>query len=164
MPDVIGQLRQWLNSADGVTITGGEPFEQPDALARIVRWLNQEFDGNVLVYTGYSKEKVQADLDDVDGCIDALISEPFDHLESDALPLRGSDNQELHFLTRRGLEQFSRYEHPVDESALDAMFDEDGTVWFCGIPRRHDLEHLEMILQSRGHDAVFTAQNIRAEK
>ena len=164
MIEVIGQLRQWLSLADGVTITGGEPFEQPDALAGIVRWLDQEFDGDVLVYTGYSKARIQAELDDVNGCIDALISEPFQHLESDALPLRGSDNQELHFLTRRGLEQFSRYEHPEDGPALDAMFDEDGTVWFCGIPRRHDLERLEIILQSRGHDAVFTAQDIRVEK
>ncbi len=161
---VTEQIRQWANFADGITITGGEPFDQPSALKQLVRWLKREFKGDVLVYTGYSKHEVQATLEDVYGCIDALISEPFEYQESDALPIRGSDNQKLHYLTRRGGRLFSQYEDPRDEPALDAMFDENGVVWFCGIPKRQDLERLEATLRSNGHDVVFTSQNIRMDK
>lgn len=161
---MIEKVRDWIGVADGVTITGGEPFDQPSALAEILRQLKRDSVGDVLVYSGYSKPQIQGTLDSVTGCIDALISEPFDHQESDALPIRGSDNQELHFLTDRGRGLFSRYKDPSDSSALDAMFDEDGTVWFCGIPKRHDLERLQVILQSKGHHAVFTAQDARKGK
>lgn len=162
--DVIQQLQHWTEFADGVTITGGEPFEQSTALIELLRQLNREEIGDVLVYTGYSKPQVQDSLDVVDGLIDALVSEPFEYRLSDTLPIRGSDNQILHFLTERGRRLFSRYREPTDDSTLDAMFDEDGTVWFCGIPKRHDLKRLEAIMQSRGHDAVFTAQDIKVEK
>lgn len=158
--EVMDNVHTWKDFADGVTITGGEPFDQPYALTEILRQLKQDFTGDVLVYTGYSKLHIQDTLDSVVGCIDVLISEPFDHRESDTLPIRGSDNQKLHCLTDRGRSLYSHYESPSDESTLDAMFDEDGTVWFCGIPKRQDLERLEVILRSKGHQVVFSAQDI----
>lgn len=158
--EVIERLKGWEGVADGVTITGGEPFEQSSALVELVRRIDQEFDLDVLVYTGYPRAQVQGTLDLVAGCIDALVSEPFDHWETDVLPIRGSDNQILHFLTSRGTSLFSEYDTPSDNPTLDAMFDRDGTVWFCGIPKRDDLRRLQVILQSKGHTATFTAQKI----
>ena len=31
-------LESWLPQADGLTVSGGEPFEQPLALIRLLRW------------------------------------------------------------------------------------------------------------------------------
>lgn len=160
--EVIQRVRSWKEFADGITITGGEPFDQPSALVELLQQLGRERIGDVLVYTGYAKSRVQGTLDVVDGLIDALISEPFEHRSPDTLPLRGSDNQVLHFLTDKGRRVFARYEDPSDDTTFDAMFDEGGTVWLCGIPKRHDLKRLKLLLQSRGHHVVFTEQNVEA--
>ena len=157
---VMDQVRAWSGKADGVTITGGEPFDQPEAFVELVEKLKRESIGTLLVYSGYSRTEIQETLDRVDGCIDALVSEPFEYQAPDTLPLRGSDNQQLHLLTPSGRVHFSCYESPTAESSLDAMFDENGTVWFCGIPKRDDLDKLNAILESRGHEAIFTAQKL----
>src|SRR5688572_31286206 len=46
-----------LNQADGVTISGGEPFDQPAALEALLRWLRGRFAGDVLVFSGYPWEQ-----------------------------------------------------------------------------------------------------------
>ena len=157
---VMEQIRTWAGDADGVTITGGEPFDQPEALIELVKSIKRESIGNLFVYSGYRKGEIQETLDRIGGEIDALMTEPFEYETADTLPLRGSDNQKLHLLTPIGHRHFSSYDSPTKETALDAMFDEDGTVWFCGIPMRNDLERLSALLESRGHKIAFTAQKV----
>ena len=134
--EVMDNVHTWKDFADGVTITGGEPFDQPYALTEILRQLKQDFTGDVLVYTGYSKLHIQDTLDSVVGCIDVLISEPFDHRESDTLPIRGSDNQKLHCLTDRGrsLFGFAEFQSVKIWSALRLFSDRKG-IRLCSRPK-----------------------------
>ena len=67
--DVIAKLESWLGISEGVTITGGEPFDQPTALIELLRLLRHRGFGNILVYTGYSLAEVQGTLDAADGLI-----------------------------------------------------------------------------------------------
>lgn len=55
--DVARKLGELLSTADGLTISGGEPFQQPDALAELLRALrrDRQLDGrDVLIFTGYA--------------------------------------------------------------------------------------------------------------
>ena len=159
---VIDLVGQWSNDADGITITGGEPFDQSSALIALLRMLEKLRVRDVLVYTGYSRVDVQDTLEQVDGLIDALVSEQYDAQATDKLSLRGSDNQILHLLTTKGVQRFEQYNRELPTShALDAMFDEDGTVWLCGIPKRNDLSRLQALLDLQGHRAVFTQQDAK---
>jgi anaerobic ribonucleoside-triphosphate reductase activating protein len=162
--NVLEAILPWLDRATGVTISGGEPFDQPQSLAALVRGIRAVAAADILVFTGHAREAVEDELRLLNGLVDALISDPFDRLAPQTLVLRGSDNQRLHLLTALGKERFASYEHATctREQSLDLMFDEDGAVWLAGIPRRSDLRRLQSLLQAQGHDLTIS-EDARAD-
>lgn len=153
--EVIEHVKCWLEACDGVTISGGEPFDQPEALAELLQRLRSVQQTNVLVYSGHPREDIEHVLGQTQGLIDALISDPYLSHEPQTKPLRGSDNQRLHLLTPTGAELFGRFVGPGSgpERRLDVMFDEEGSAWLAGIPERGDLPRLQAILVQQGHRA-----------
>jgi len=157
-------IQGWLATADGFSISGGEPFDQASALKMLLREIRNRHPGDVLVYSGYPVESLP--LPDFDGLIDALISDPLDIDADQTLPLRGSDNQRLHLLTSLGQRKFSDALLPrTDQNhALDIMFDDrTGEVFMAGIPRRGDLLRLRDALQAGGH-LVATTEDERQSR
>jgi len=77
---------------------------------------------------------------------------PFDINARQTLALRGSDNQELHLITDKGRDRFAGFERLAtkQDQAVDVMFDENGDVWFAGIPARDDFRRLQELLESTG--------------
>jgi anaerobic ribonucleoside-triphosphate reductase activating protein len=164
VPDVsvrslVQELKPWTRQCDGLTISGGEPFEQAPALLALLRELRAESPKSILVYTGLALEDLHLEQFLADGLIDALITDPYLDSGAQTKPIRGSDNQRLHCLTPRGVEDFSSYERELtgDDKQLDIMFDSDGTVWMAGIPKRGDIEALQGILKEQGNTMKTTA-------
>jgi len=99
-------------SRNGVSISGGEPFLQPDGLLALVRALRKRGCRHILVYTGYTYEGllVRARQEPAIGAvldeIDILIDGPYvEALTDEAGPWTGSGNQRvihLQALRRRG--------------------------------------------------------------
>ena len=156
---LVTRIQPWLAEADGVTISGGEPFDQPNALLELLRALRCLGRHDILVYSGYPLEHLAPLLADAEGLIDALISDPYEQVQPQSVALRGSDNQRLHLLTAVGRARFSRFERPLqpEDKALDLMLDEDGSVWMAGIPRRDDLLRLRTLLRDQGHQVQVSA-------
>lgn len=168
MPDttveqVVQAVSLWLGQADGITISGGEPFDQPAALAGLLAAIPLAADQDVLVYSGHAFEHIQQHPSLQEGRIDALISDPFAVHMPQTLPLRGSDNQRLHLLTERGRQRFADFNNPIspDQRSLDVMFDDDGTVWMAGIPRPGDIGRLRAVLGAQGHEIRSTEASTR---
>ena len=151
---VLDVLMPWLAGADGITISGGEPFDQPEALHQLLVRLRSLTRVTTLVYSGYSFEKLASWLEHHSGLIDALISDPYEHSAPQTMALRGSDNQRLHLLTPAGTTAFSCFNRTAtaDDRRLDAMFNADGSVWFAGVPARGDLVRLREALTGAGHN------------
>ena len=105
--EVISSISQWLPLAEGITISGGEPFEQPAALKLLAARLRPIFAGDILVYSGFALDKIQNHLNEMIGLIDVVMTEPFLKDESQTMPLRGSDNQKLIVLTQLGKDRYS---------------------------------------------------------
>jgi len=151
---VLAVCEDYSEVADGVTITGGEPFEQPNALHALLsgirRVLHPEADS--LVYSGRSFADIAPLLSQWTDLVDAVISEPYIQTESQTRPLLGSDNQQLHTLTRRGEERFRQFQRLRDsqDDKVDFMTDEGGKFWMAGIPRRGDMERLRKLLAEKG--------------
>lgn len=160
---ILAQVRNWLPESNGITISGGEPFDQSDALIALLHGLRQLSAGDILVYSGHAIESLADTLARANGLIDALISDPFDIAAPQTRPLRGSDNQRLHCLTALGHTRFAQYEHMPrnEDKTLDVMFDEDGSVWFAGIPDRDDFLRLKDLLNDQGHHARISADKAR---
>lgn len=88
---------------EGVTISGGEPFEQIDALAELVARLRERTALSVLVFSGYARDEIEAMPlgPAVLANIDVLIDGRYRAGERVATGLRGSANQQVHLLTER---------------------------------------------------------------
>ena len=155
---VIAALRPWLPDAEGITVSGGEPFDQPDALRSLLQDLRDLTQVDVLVYSGYPINALTEWLQKNSRLIDALISEPYDAGAEQTLPLRGSDNQRLHFISELGRERFSSFDRPlkIADRRFDVMFDQDGGVWLAGIPQAGDFHRLRLMFRAAGHTAGFS--------
>jgi len=156
--DLMVTIASWLEQTDGITISGGEPFDQEDALGKLLAAIRARTNVDILIYSGYPYEKIAPAIERFKGLIDALITDPYNNNVPQSLALRGSDNQRLHFLTPLGEAKFRQYERlqkPSDKS-FDIMFEEEGSVWLAGIPLRDDMKHLKTVLAKEGHFVVTT--------
>jgi anaerobic ribonucleoside-triphosphate reductase activating protein len=149
--------------SDGLTVSGGEPFDQPEALAELLTAWRAITSADVLVFTGHPFARLADWLTLHPGLIDALVAGPFLKDASQSLALRGSDNQTLHLLTSLGRRNFASYERRATRAdlRLDAMFDADGGVWFAGIPARGDFDRLRQRLRASGHQLILTERTTR---
>lgn len=151
--DVLASIESWLPAADGITISGGEPFDQVEALEALLLALRCRSAADILVFSGYSVEALGEHLSRMGGLIDAIVTDPFERDARQTLRMRGSDNQRLTFLSPLGQRRFAICEHSRDETdrRLDVAFDDNGAIWFAGIPQRDDLARLGMLLEAEGH-------------
>lgn len=154
---VLVALSAWVGVSDGLTVSGGEPFEQPEALAALLQGWRTLAATDILVFTGFDFPEIGPFLAVHPGLIDAVVSGPFDRHASQTLALRGSDNQEIHVLTPAG-RHFAAYDRQAraDDRRLDVMFDDSGAVWLAGIPDRNDMARLRKSLRADGHEVVLS--------
>ncbi len=87
---------------EGVTLLGGEPLDQPEAVTDLSR-AAREAGLSVLLYSGYARDEVCARAPDLLQWVDVLVDGPYDEQQPEGAARRwiGSRNQGLHFLTDR---------------------------------------------------------------
>lgn len=97
-----------LSGAEGLTISGGEPFLQAKALSELIRLVHEHRAMDVICYSGYIYEELLArdDARELLAEIDLLIDGPYVQELDDGKGIRGSVNQKLIALseTYRGRE------------------------------------------------------------
>ena len=162
----VAELLDWCarvapEGPDGITISGGEPFEQPAGLLALLegldRWRRGLVQGggpdfDILCYSGQPMRRLQRDHARLLALIDAVIPEPY----VDSLPVthvwRGSGNQPLVVLTERGRRRYAGHVDAAADAAGKRMqvAVEGGRVWMIGIPARDDMERVEALCAERG--------------
>jgi len=142
-----------LQAADGVTITGGEPFAQPEALFELTRFLRNFIKGDILVYSGYAYKELKKKHAGILKAIDVLISEPFIESAGDRLLWRGSDNQKIRLLSKRAAAVYGRGIDRAEWKGRRMQFSLVGDcLYMIGIPGRGDMEKLYEYMKMRGID------------
>lgn len=159
---VLEAIAPWLLTADGVTISGGEPLQQAAALESLLLGIRAATgsDFDVLVYSGFPWEKIAARVIGWNGLADALIAGPFEQSAAQTLAWRGSDNQTLHPLTPLGIEKYSPWVSAKRDAAgraLDLYFHEN-EVWMAGIPDSDTLKTIRAELTAEGFSSVSSAR------
>ena len=155
LSDVLDWVRtQSLDDVDGFSISGGEPFDQPDALLGLLlalRNLPARGDAklrDILIYSGHPWHRLQRLHRSIVMLADAVISEPFVH----SLPgegLLGSANQRLHFISELGRARYGDQATNAESPAMQVHFD-GRQLWMIGIPRHGDLDRLQSRLSKVG--------------
>ncbi|WP_243719638.1 4Fe-4S single cluster domain-containing protein [Actinomadura sp. KC06] len=173
---VLGWLESLPGPVDGVTVSGGEPFQQPAALAALLRGVRAWRDRrdretialDILVYSGYVYSRLSrtAETREILDMCDAVIAGPYvdrlnpggRHSRGGSLLWRGSANQRVVPLSQLGRERYGalagigktgedtgpRVQVSVDEGP------EGRRVYYIGIPRRGDMDHLTSRLDRAG--------------
>lgn len=141
--------------ADGLTVSGGEPFDQPEALTYILEELKRlgevsEINFDILCYTGLHYDEVSHRFAHVLRLLDAIVSEPFEQNLPTKKYLCGSDNQVLRILIGKNRERFEREGRRMSQDKHMGVSVDDDAVYLTGIPREQDLEKLRKALASRG--------------
>ena len=96
----IDALLARITDEDGVTVSGGEPLEQPEAALALLRGARAR-GLSTLVFSGFTIEEIQARAPEVLGAIDVLVDGRYVARERLGEGLRGSANQRIHLLTDR---------------------------------------------------------------
>lgn len=159
LDDVLDAIAPWAGDADGLTVSGGEPFDQPEALEALLRGWRRLSERSVLLFTGHDYGNVAPWLADRPGLVDAIMAGRFEQAAGHSLALRGSDNQTLHALSPLG-QALMAYDRPAkaEDRRLDVMFDAAGAAWFAGIPEEDAMRRLRGALAAMGHRAATSDQ------
>lgn len=91
---------------DGITLSGGDPFFEPELLLQLLIALKEQTHQNIWCYTGYTLEEI-AQHEVMARClsyIDTLIDGPYIEEKNDpSLYFRGSSNQRI--INLKGMQQ-----------------------------------------------------------
>ncbi|MCU7730051.1 radical SAM protein [Actinoplanes sp. KI2] len=140
---------------DGVTISGGEPFDQPEALMALLDGLHawradRDRPIDLLAYSGRSMAALRARFGDHLARLDAVIPGPFVAAQAPGNRWRGSANQELIPLTPLGHQRYDDdIDRPPGRTRIQLGTDGD-RVYQIGIPSPGDLAAMEAALARRG--------------
>ena len=126
-------VERWLTDTDGVTISGGEPFDQPQALSRLLSELRQRCAGDLLVYSGYSFAHLRQNFAPILDQLDLVVSGPYVERLTDQRAYVGSSNQEIHLLTKLAQERYQ--EIPTGRIGFGVSL-QDNTLYLAGVPGR----------------------------
>ena len=115
----------------GVTITGGDPFEQPEELFNLLLLLEGlNLSKGVIVFTGYTIDEINKDflLRKSLSYIDVLIDGRFFEEKRISSGLRGSENQNIIYFSDKILPE----ELEIDQSVEIGL--EDDNIYVTGFP------------------------------
>lgn len=145
--------RLTTDEVDGVTISGGEPFDQPAALAALIaglcaRRVRQATPMDILLYSGQPLERLRQHHSAILAGADAVISEPYVAARAPGGRWWGSSNQVLTALSPLGEERYVDAEGkggPAMQVSIDMEH-----IWMIGVPRPMDMARLERATRVRG--------------
>lgn len=148
-------LRSLIGKADGLTITGGEPFDQAAPLAALVSALRGLGLGDVLVYSGHTLAELRGMGSAAESLLavsDVLLDGRYLESRPTRKLWRGSDNQVLHCLTEGAHLRYAPY---VDacypgRRPMQVVADNSERLYVVGIPERDDLDRFETGCRRRG--------------
>lgn len=133
-----------VENIEGVTISGGEPFLQAEALAEVMdRVKAVRPDYTAVIYTGYTieqlQEKARADvgIKKLMEHSDIIIDGPYIKELDDGKPYRGSSNQRIIFTSERYRD--CDYYSSVQTRRMEIIIDQSG-IKMVGVPNASQLE------------------------
>jgi anaerobic ribonucleoside-triphosphate reductase activating protein len=143
-------------SIDGVSLSGGEPSEQPRALAELLSGLaarRERHGWDLLGWTGLEEEDFAARCPEAYALLDGLVTGPYRAAAAGGGRWRGSANQRLVPLTELGRRRYGPWTGdgpgPGPPAELQFQVEED-RIYLIGVPRPGDPPRIRRALASRG--------------
>lgn len=151
---LVNLLAQITEPFDGITITGGEPFDQYEALIAFCAFLKQKTGQEVFCFSGYYLDELLDKFPDrlFLNYLDYLLDGRYIAEQHDNHNVRGSFNQRLYkFENGQANLQNDFFQSPKWSIAITP----DQRIFMAGIPRRNDLNFIETELAKQGLNVRF---------
>lgn len=128
--DLLKEILSYKNEIEGITILGGEPLDQFEEVFSLVQKVI-DHDLSIVLYTGYELQEIQCKgFSKILEYIDILIPGRYMMNKRNIfLQWRGSENQEIHFLSDR----YKNYEC-TDGNYIEINIDESAKLTIIGYP------------------------------
>lgn len=147
------ELADWFlgTGVEHITISGGEPFLQAEALARMIAFIRESRDVGVMIYSGFTYEELLHRAGNDPGvksllaAADLLIDGRYDSSLDDGRPFVGSSNQRIIPLTDRYRPVIDGYFFSDGGRKIQLRLEKDQTL-LIGVPskdQRAMWEHLK---------------------
>ena len=110
------------SNVSGVTITGGDPLEQPEELLELLILLESlNLSNGIILFTGYTIDEINKDflLRKSLNYIDVLIDGRFEKDQRISSSLRGSENQNIIYFSSKIKEEELNIDQEVEVGILD---------------------------------------------
>jgi anaerobic ribonucleoside-triphosphate reductase activating protein len=100
--DLVAWARS-ITGIEGITVSGGEPLQQPAAVVAFLREVRATTDLTVVLFTGYDWPSIggRSELQEVVRLTDIVIAGPYQRDGKLERGIRASANQTIHLLTDR---------------------------------------------------------------
>ena len=121
---------------EGITISGGEPFLQEDALCDLICRIKHERDLGVIIYTGFNYSDIKDSR--LAKLCDLMIDGEYVNYLDDGMSLRGSSNQNIINVTKRYIGISDEYYGRLGRK-VEFLFRE-GRMDMVGIPPKELVE------------------------
>ncbi len=101
--DILKKIVTASREVEGVTISGGEPLQQPASLESLLKGIREQTNLSILLFSGYKRTEIERMPlgPSILGLADVLIAGRYVRDLRCGRGLRGSSNQEVCFLTPR---------------------------------------------------------------
>ena len=165
--DLVRVWREVLDDGvDGLTVSGGEPLQQADSVAALLRGARLAAPGravDLLLYTGYEEDELTASQKEAAQLADAVVVGRYKIKEPTELIWRGSANQRFVLNSALGDERYSPFtDHRPERTPLQFRM-EGRHFWLIGIPRSGDLVRLERSLAANGIELRYASWRARGD-
>lgn len=129
---------------DGLTISGGEPFQQAEPVAELIESVRRSKDLDVVVFTGYEAGVASRRSPRLARLVDILVAGRYDRARPSDRPLLASANQVI-ATSELGAARLAEVTSARIQVAADG-----GDLFVVGLPQPGDLDRLHEALESRG--------------
>lgn len=140
-----------LNGLEGLTLSGGEPSSQAEALVDLIDRIRTVRDLSVMCYSGFTLEHLRKNGSPAQNAlldrVDILVDGPYLPERHTDLIWRGSDNQRVLLLTDRHRDLEERLEERGHRIEFEV---EHGTVHWMGIPPKGFRQEFEQRMDQFG--------------
>lgn len=154
---VLAWMEQLPGPLDGVTVSGGEPFQQSAGLTELLAGLREFGSGrctpfDLLVFSGYAWSRLRATAAHRPALAlcDAVVAGPYVARRNTGAPLRGSDNQRVVPLTPLGHERYGDEALPSYEGRRVQVMTDGHALRLIGIPHGAELSRWQAASEAGG--------------
>jgi anaerobic ribonucleoside-triphosphate reductase activating protein len=147
----IEDLRRETN-ATGLTISGGEPFQQADGLKALLTLGQAAGWVDALIYSGFLIKELLAAYPWLPDLATAVVDGPYEQGRPSREIWRGSAGQTLTLFKPELTELYEKWRHDETRKVQIIVSEPDGSVRLLGIPGPGDYERLRNKLNGADHD------------